>query len=1107
MVDSQMIEMCNIQSENEQLLAHLIELETEYSSKSLLLKEGSDKLESVSSRVKSLESKVADSVHEKQDVITKLQTKIGQKQDTIDSQLVALCNIQSENEQLQAHLIELETECTSKSLLIKEGYDKIDSVSSTVKSLKAEIEAMKSSHQEILEENNTLQRELTEQMYWFMTRLEDEDLNHENEMANIQLSAKEKYTLLRKRTEEALENNQNLKDQVIKLKEAVEEKSVLLDEAHCTAHEKEAQWTKALNHLETVVESFKAEKKDMDAALADVKSQYHAKEEIVETLTQEIQNSHCISEMAKQRIEFLEDDSKANAELMQSIREELVKTYKELNLPRTDGDPVNNNNSIMENLVILLRNLRETIKDFQSNAIAGFELANSREKAVSRLERTLNSKERDIESLHEQVHKFKTIVSDLKTEQSDLKDRNIDLEKKVNTLELEIEDLEEDYCESEEILARIRDQKSFLEAEIKYHKDELDLVKQKMCEAETQMKEYEVKLLIYKDAVDDAEERAKEKNEKSSNQVDFISRLEAQLEDVSSEVETLVLQNESLEKEIDSMLSKLQQSEIDAKEAISRITELEATIQHQSSMVEMYESENKTLFDNNQRLLSELEATEESLHQSTLDFKETTAKLQIETSKSQSKSERIKELENTLSETESEVKSLSNSLAMQKKEFQDNNDALTDECEHTKARLHSVERLIQVHDKECARLLNDIESKEEEITTLHQTISDLEATKIDLTSKVEVQKEEILSLNDAFQNNEVLLTNARETLTTKGKEIDSLQSQLDLVTEKVQKSEASIVQVEGKLNEANELLSAKELELQTVKDELTCCTEALSKNEDTIQNLKRNLSEKTECEINDIVNKIQSPCVSSSGSLESQLNHSPSASSLVNKHSELLNDLVKMKSIIQDVITPMKDSSAHFTDKENHETMSSLQEELEEKNKVLSLMDGQIDDLLRDISDAEKALIEKDASITMLEKENNDLLININNLQINIKKVERALSLELRRRSKIENEFKLLKKENKTLANECETKAAALGQANHALEKKSRDVDDRENVARQLAHQLQSTKHKIIALKSHLKREGLLQNSPPNSRRYQYPRHTASQEYEGSNVSPDFFDD
>ena len=68
-------------------------------------------------------------------------------------------------------------------------------------------------------------------------------------------------------------------------------------------------------------------------------------------------------------------------------------------------------------------------------------------------------------------------------------------------------------------------------------------------------------------------------------------------------------------------------------------------------------------------------------------------------------------------------------------------------------------------------------------------------------------------------------------------------------------------------------------------------------------------------------------------------------------------------------------------------------------------------------------------------------------------------------------------------------------------------MDDRENVARQLAHQLQSTKHKIIALKSHLKREGLLQNSPPNSRRYQYPQHTASQEYEGSNVSPDFFDD
>ena len=144
-----------------------------------------------------------------------------------------------------------------------------------------------------------------------------------------------------------------------------------------------------------------------------------------------------------------------------------------------------------------------------------------------------------------------------------------------------------------------------------------------------------------------------------------------------------------------------------------------------------------------------------------------------------------------------------------------------------------------------------------------------------------------------------------------------------------------------------------------------------------------------------------------------------------------------------------------------------------------------MDCLLRDISLAKKLLNEKDDSLAILEKEKYDLITQLKNMQLYIKQVEQSLCTELKRRRKMEQELKSVKRENKSLIVEYKSNSEALRETKKALTKKSRDVDEQVDVARQLAHQLQTTKNKIIALKAHLKREGLLQDTTPRARRHQ----------------------
>jgi chromosome segregation ATPase len=308
--------------------------------------------------------------------------------------------------------------------------------------------------------------------------------------------------------------------------------------------------------------------------------------------------------------------------------------------------------------------------------------------------------------------------------------------------------------------------------------------------------------------------------------------------------------------------------------------------------------------------------------------------------------------------------------------------------------------------------------------------------------------------------------------------------------------EKSNIELQMNLTDATKQIVANRAELLRLQEELLSCRNKSSPAKDLTPVQMRNGTERNnDATVDNKPSSISSsPNLSLAESFMSPSKLSPSTTEIVTKHSELLQDLVKMKSMIHDAITPIqkvRDESI-LSEKGDDAAVSLLQEELHEKNKVLSLMEEQVDYLFRDISMAKQALSEKDNYLSILEKDKDDLISQLKNMQLYIKQVEQSLCTELKRRRKIENEYRLIRKENKSLLTEYRSKSEALREAKKELAKKSRDVTEQVDVARQLANQLQTTKNKIVALKAHLKREGLLQDTTPKAKRHASPADSTS---------------
>jgi hypothetical protein len=161
-------------------------------------------------------------------------------------------------------------------------------------------------------------------------------------------------------------------------------------------------------------------------------------------------------------------------------------------------------------------------------------------------------------------------------------------------------------------------------------------------------------------------------------------------------------------------------------------------------------------------------------------------------------------------------------------------------------------------------------------------------------------------------------------------------------------------------------------------------------------------------------------------------------------------------------------------------------------------------------------------SVSIFEGEKKEMKKKLNSMEAYINQMEEALCHELKRRRQIENDHKSLQKETKTLAHNFKTKIVKLEKAKRKIKiqqdsksdtlkyagvtllfktldssskrkqdkafriwacetSKSRTISNQMGAARQIADQLETTKEKIFALKSHFKEEELLNEE--NSRK------------------------
>ena len=1057
-------------------------------------------------------------------------------------------------------------------------------------------------------------------------------------------------------------------------------------------------------------------------------------QESVESSKHNCSNLESALQNARREVASMTDD-------INGLLADLVRACKSLKLK---NDAIGADPSIDE-ATEMIRCLREAVKSEHSNAVAGLELANSREKAVSRLERTLNAKERDIQSLHRDVDKFKASITDTKNRQLLTKSRNSELEIKMKSIESEKASIQQKWFVSDELAGCLRQEKAEFEIQVSRSASELQELRSVLSVAQTTVSEYELKLMVLGEA-----------KEQASEQVILIKSLRADLEDVATEMEYMMQQNESLEKQVEFLQKKLHLSESDANSVHAKCVLLEKELVEKESEIWNLESRNSALYDENVSLLETIDGYDEDIsdlnqglasvedrivversnfeaqirsqkriatilekHLSTRseelnslrqtsasdssklgrelkerisaadnlrsDLNEIHSKLalaseekkiieemqkkseanadgaintlrseladvqsklilasedkeRIENSRKQTeaatislrselaevhskldlaskdkerienlqketetaandaiilleqKDYRIADLLNRIGELESSKSAMVSTLAEketildglssadskslveinrfktiikaktkeiiqlndkigalnravttshnriercenqrndEKEKYQEQVNEVENAYQDAKARLYGCEKLATIHDKECTRLLNDIESKSEQIHSLTQKVESLEANQEELysnTNELEgclaTQRDIISTLEEELleKSNEISAFEEDEEATHFGdieelKEcVKNLEGQLEDRETELELLLDNNKDISGKLAEAKFKLDASEEEVQLLCESIEEKERVINQFYEAIERVKVEKAEAVSLLSDMQIRGQQQDQDHSKSPLHylhdaddgislgiSRPSLSPTASEIIHKHSELLNDLVKMKSAIHDAMSPSKslnDSSSSIDG--SISIVKLLQQELDEKNLLLCNMGQQVDYLMHDIKDAKTALSGKEDSVQeltislqQLEGGQADLKKKLKSRKAYIKQLEDALSHEVKHRRDMENTLSSAQKEKKALAVEYQSKTEELESAQKEIKKKDHAVAEQMNVARNLAKQLQTTKQKIYALKHHLQQEGLLKdfdgNSPPNPEKNDLP--------------------
>jgi chromosome segregation ATPase len=609
-----------------------------------------------------------------------------------------------------------------------------------------------------------------------------------------------------------------------------------------------------------------------------------------------------------------------------------------------------------------------------------------------------------------------------------------------------------------------------------------------------------------------------------------VNALRADLDETQSKLMVVLKEKENLdriEKDNENAAAKALRSELN--EAQSKLLlaskemdslqnshkETEATANDAINLLEQKDSRIKNLLEN----VEELESSKSSL---IAKFNEESNRLaaltEVKLKEVKRLEEKVSALNRAVTTSHKKIDRCEKQSTAEKEKYRDQIDALENNYQDAKARLFGCEKLAIIHDEECTRLLNDIESKSEQIHSLKQKVENLESHQDDLYSKANelegalaTQKDIISTLEEELLENSELSTFEEDRDNQDYGDCNRLKERVRSLDLQLEDRETEL---EILLNE-NKGISCKlaeaDFKLEASEEEVQLLCESIEEKEREINHLHEAIEqvsqEKTDAIslLSDVQERVhqQQECASSKsplcnlhanyddeGSLGiSRPSLSPTASEIIHKHSELLDDLVKMKSAIHEAMSPSKSVDDELSSSDRSiSAVRLLQQELAEKNSVLSRMSNQVDSLMYDINQAKAALSDKDSSvqelkISLIELEGGkaELKKKLKSRKAYIKQLEDALSHEVRHRRDMENTLSSTQQEKKALAVDYQSKTKELESAQKEIKEKEDAVAEQMNVARNLAKQLHTTKGKICALKQHLQQEGLLKNDilPP----------------------------
>ncbi|CAN1144362.1 KTN1 [Linum perenne] len=706
---------------------------------------------------------------------------------------LCLSELKQENEDLSAHVLQLETKLRS------EASDHKSQISDLQKELKKAESEVTVSAQEI----ERLKLEMEVKVDKMSKQLEESKAEIKSLETIMQANEEEIRDLQRWKSE--LETNlsvlQEEKDQLeermgaimtendIATRRSNELQSELTTtrsslESHVSANEtlerKSLELEKEKNDLEQQLSGIEKDNEELLMSITDLENQLRSEASDHESQLNSVEESY------KKLLMQIDSDYNDSVEKVEKLRMELEAEVAELKAELSDRK------AEIEILDACLHAKEEEVGQLQRQTRESeakiFDLKEEKCQLKQNMEtimeendvaaRHLNESQQDIMMLRSSVESHVASNNVLET-------KCLELEGKKEELDLQSLELKQ---ENEQLATRL----SEMEAQLRSETDKLESLMHILEEKEEQLKEVENKYNIQSQELESTKremevtvsEHARELTEKMAE----IKGLESLLQSKEEEIGSLQYLLQSKEEEIGNLQTLMQSKEEEIGNLKSLLKSKEEEIMNLQSVLQSKEVEIVNL---------------QSLMQSK---EEEIGNLQ---SLMQSKEEEIGNLQSLLQSKEEEIGNLQSLLQSKEEEIMNLQSLLQSKEEE----IMNLQSLLQSKEEEIMNLQSLQQSKEEEIGNLQSLQQSKEEEIGNLQSLLQSKKEEIGNLQSFMQSKEEEMENLQSLLQSKEEETGNLQSLLQSMEEEIGNLQSLMQSKEEEVRKLQSLLQSKEEEI------------------------------------------------------------------------------------------------------------------------------------------------------------------------------------------------------------------------------------------------------------------------------------------------------